>query len=79
VPNRLRDIAADVFGVPAEQLPEDASAENVPGWDSLHHLELMLAVEMAYGVTISTEAMPALLSLDAIEEHLREQGVPASA
>jgi len=78
VQNRIRDIAADVFGVPAADLPDDASNETVPGWDSLHHLELMLALEMEFGVQISSEDMPALLSLDAIEEHLREQGVPAS-
>jgi acyl carrier protein len=79
VQNRIREIAADVFGVSAADLPEDASNENVPGWDSLHHLELMLAVEMEFNVQISSEAMPALLSIDAIEEYLREQGVPASA
>jgi acyl carrier protein len=79
VQNRIREIAADVFGVPAAELPDDASNETVAGWDSLHHLELMLALEMEFGVQISSEAMPALLSLDAIEEHLREQGVPASA
>ena len=44
-------------------------------WDSLHHIELMLAIEMEFGVQISSEAMPALLSVDAIEEYLREQGV----
>jgi acyl carrier protein len=79
VQNRIREIAADVFGVSAADLPEDASNENVPGWDSLHHLELMLALEMEFSVQISSEAMPALLSIDAIEEYLREQGVPASA
>ena len=50
--NRIRDIAADVFGVPAAELPDDASNETVPGWDSLHHLELMLALEMEFGVQI---------------------------
>jgi acyl carrier protein len=79
VRRRIREVAADVFGVPVADLPEDASNENVPGWDSLHHLELMLAVEMEFNVAISSEAMPALLSVEAIEEHLREQGVPASA
>jgi acyl carrier protein len=79
VRRRLREIAADVFGVPVDELPEDAGADTVAGWDSLHHLELMLAVEMAFGVQISSEAMPGLLSLDAIEEHLREQGAAASA
>jgi acyl carrier protein len=79
VQNRIREIAGDVFGVTAADLPEDASNETVPGWDSLHHLELMLALEMEFNVQISSEAMPALLSIDAIEEYLREQGVPASA
>ncbi len=77
--NRIREIAADVFGIPADDLPADASAETVSGWDSLHHLELMLAIEMEFGIAISSEAMPALLSIEAIEEHLREQGVAASA
>ena len=79
MPNRIREIAADVFGIPVSELPEDASAETVPGWDSLHHLELMLAIEMEFGISISSEAMPGLLSLEAIEEELREQGVAASA
>ncbi len=79
MPNRIREIAADVFGVPVADLPEDASQETVTGWDSLHHLELMLALEMEFGVQISSEAMPELLSIEAIDEYLREQGVAASA
>lgn len=76
---RIREIAADVFGLSVDDVGEDASNETIDGWDSLHHLELMLALEMEFGVQISSEAMPALLSVEAIEEHLREQGVPASA
>jgi acyl carrier protein len=79
VQQRIREIAAEVFGVPVADLPEDASTETVAAWDSLHHLELMLALEMELGAQISSEVMPVLLSVQAIEEHLREQGVVTPA
>jgi len=75
--DRLRAVAAEVFGVPAAEIPEGATNQEIPGWDSLRHLELMLAVEMEFGAQISSEAMPLLLSLEVIEEYLREQNVAA--
>lgn len=77
--DRIQQIAAGVFGIPAEEMPADASNDTLAGWDSLQHLELMMAVEMEFGVHVSSEAMPALLSLEAIEDYLREQGVVAPA
>ena len=76
---RIQEIAAGVFGIPADEMPLDASNDTLAGWDSLQHLELMLAIEMEFGVRVSSEAMPALLSLEAIEDYLREQGVAAPA
>jgi acyl carrier protein len=46
----------------------------LPGWDSLRHLELMLELEMCFGVRIPAEEMPELTSIGAIEEALREHG-----
>jgi acyl carrier protein len=77
---RILRAMADVFALAGPgDLPADPSVETVAAWDSLHHLELMLAIELEFGIQISTEAMPDLTSLEAIEEHLSEQGVPASA
>ena len=72
---RLRELAGDAFGVSVAEVPEDASPEVLPQWDSLNHIELMLALELEYGVQISSEVLPELLSLGAIEEYLHEQGV----
>ena len=76
---RIQEIAAGVFGIPVDEMPPDAANDTLAGWDSLQHLELMLAIEMEFGVRVSSEAMPALLSLEAIEDYLREQGVAAPA
>jgi acyl carrier protein len=75
---RIRGVISEVFAVPADQLPETVSIETLEDWDSLHHLELMLALEMEFGVQISSEVMPDLLSLDAIDDYLQGQGNTAS-
>ena len=72
--DRVRQAIADVFSVPAAQIPEDASPETLEGWDSLRHLEIMLELEMQFGVRIPTEEVPELISVDAIEEALRAHG-----
>jgi acyl carrier protein len=77
--DRLKPILADVFDMPEAEVPDDASAERITNWDSLHHIELMMAIELEFGVKVSSEEMPGLLSVDAIEEYLREQGVVGSA
>ena len=48
---------AAVFLLAAESLPDDSAIDEVPEWDSLRHLELMLALEMEFGVRISTSRL----------------------
>jgi acyl carrier protein len=72
--DRIRHTMAGVWNVPAAEIPEDADATSLPGWDSMRHLELMLELEMNFGVRIPAEEMPELISIGAIEEALREHG-----
>jgi acyl carrier protein len=73
--DQIRAMVGEVFGLAPADVPEDASIETVEGWDSLHHMELMLSLEMQFGVQMTTEVMPTLISVVAIEEYLEEQGV----
>jgi len=60
---RLIELAADVFGVPAAELSDSSSSETIEAWDSISHLNLMLAVEQAFGVRIEPEQMVELTSI----------------
>jgi acyl carrier protein len=71
---RLRQVLASVLELPASEVPDDASTETLPGWDSLRQLEVMLALELEYGVRIPADAMLDLQSVPAIEEFLAEHG-----
>ena len=41
-----------VLEVPAASIGEDSSTDTVPGWDSLRHMNLILALEEEFSVTI---------------------------
>ncbi len=71
---RLRDVMATVFEVPVTDIPDDADSVTMPGWDSLRHLELMLELEMSFGVRIPADQVPELTSVGAIEDALRDHG-----
>jgi acyl carrier protein len=67
---KVKRVMAATFRISAGQIPDNATPENVSGWDSLGHIELMLALEMEFGVPLPTEAIIDLVSLEAIEGFL---------
>ncbi len=70
---RVRMIMGEVFGVELAELGDEVTSSGLPAWDSLAHLELMLELELEFGVEILSEEMPKLLSLDAIERYLQRE------
>ena len=75
--NSVKKVMGEIFGLAPGEIPDHATMEGLEGWDSLNHMELMLAIEIAFGVRISTARMLELVSLDAICDFLQGQGVDA--
>ena len=55
--------AASVLGVPPEKLSLETACGDVPEWDSVMHLRLVMETEARYGVSIPLEAIPNLRTL----------------
>jgi acyl carrier protein len=70
---RLKEVMADLFDCAPDDIPDDADPETLAGWDSLRQVELMLALETEFDVRIPTEAMLELVSLQRIDDYLRER------
>jgi len=51
----IQSLAADILTVPRDQITLDASPETVATWDSLQHLNLVLALEQAFAVSFEPE------------------------
>ena len=72
--NRVLKIVSQVMEVPLEQLNEESSPDNVKNWDSLKHMNLILALEEEFDVSFSDEEIVELLSVEIIVETLKEKG-----
>jgi acyl carrier protein len=67
---RLQRIFADLFTVPEEEIIPSTSPETLQLWDSLQHLNLMLAIEQEFGVQITPQDMEQLTSVNRIAAYL---------
>jgi acyl carrier protein len=72
---RLRRIVADVFGLDPQSVTGATSVDNVQGWDSLQHLNLIIALEAEFRVSFTPEEIAELTSVEIIALTLKERGV----
>lgn len=52
---RVGRVIGETFGDDSLQVTRDTIAEDVPGWDSLSHTILMLALEDEFGITLPSD------------------------
>jgi citrate synthase len=71
---RLEDVVAHALHVSPSTVTDTLAVNAVPQWDSIAHVELMLALEQAFGVTIDEERMLELVSVRAIRDFLAGAG-----
>ncbi len=51
----LKQVMATMLKVDASDINAESSMDNMPNWDSLRHMNLVLALEEEFRVTISDE------------------------
>lgn len=71
----LKNTLATVFNVPVDIIGEDSSMDTLSQWDSVKHLNLVLAVEDAFNVSLTEEQSLEILSFPLIKIILAEHGV----
>jgi citrate synthase len=68
----LEDVIAGALRISSAKVTDALAFNAVPEWDSLAHMELMLALESAYGVSIDEDRMIELISVGAIRRFLKD-------
>jgi acyl carrier protein len=63
---QVRAIASDIFGVPLAAITADSSPGIIETWDSMQHLNLVLAVEEKFAVRFSPEEIEEMTSVGAV-------------
>jgi acyl carrier protein len=71
--NLLKNVMAAVLELDVKSLDEDSSMDNISCWDSLKQMNLILALEETFGVSISDEDAANATSYQLIVTVLQEQ------
>lgn len=71
----LQSLLAEAFGAEESELDDAASPESVPGWDSLTHLNMTVALEERFGIALSMDDIMAMQNVGEIRRVLRTHGV----
>jgi acyl carrier protein len=73
--DQLRDTVAATLRVPASKITATTKDEDIAAWDSLGHVNLMMALEQTFNIYLEVEDIAKLNSVPAIMEYLKAQGV----
>jgi acyl carrier protein len=73
----LTEIVADVLEIPQPDVLDETGQGNCAEWTSLKHLQLVVALEEAYGVSFTSREIRDLNTVHAVRETLRGKGAPA--
>lgn len=63
---RIIKVVSQVLGVQPEMITEDTSPDNQPAWDSLKHMNLVLALEEEFGVQFTDTQVLEMLNVGLI-------------
>ena len=62
----IKLVMAQVFQIEADSIDDDTSPESVERWDSLKHMQLIMALEDDFGIEFPGDLIPELLSYKVI-------------
>ncbi len=70
--SQIIKVMSAVFEVPIESITETSSVDSIESWDSVKHLNLILALEEEFNISIPDEEVGNLMNYKLIEMIVNE-------
>lgn len=64
ITSRLKKCMASVFGIEEDVISDETSMDNMETWDSLRHINLIIALEQEFGISFPDEEVVLLTSFE---------------
>ena len=65
--NRIKNVMAAVFEIPVDEITDESSPDNIESWDSLKHMNLIVALEEEFGVQFTDEEIVEMMNYSLIK------------
>lgn len=68
--DKIRNVVAEVLQVSIDEITADLTFGDIPQWDSLGHMEILLALEESFAIAVTAKTISDLISLPLIVEYI---------
>jgi acyl carrier protein len=70
---KLKKIMSQILGVTENEISINSSPDNISSWDSLKHMNLVLAIEQGFNISFDDEDIIQMLSFEIIIETIKDK------
>lgn len=70
--NRINNIIKETLGVSDDQVVKNLAMPEVDAWDSLTHMNLIVALEESFQIELSGDDIAEMISFDAIRTMIKK-------
>lgn len=70
--SKLQSIFVEILQVPPDRIHAGTSTDTEAEWDSLRHMNLIFAIEDAFGIRFDDDEIAALTSIEKIKKALAQ-------
>lgn len=62
VEQSIKDLMSVVLNIDAAKIDDDTSMDNTPGWDSVNHINLVVALEEEFSISFEVSEFELMIS-----------------
>lgn len=71
--DRIKNVMAAVLDISSEEINDDSSPDTIESWDSLKHMNLVVALEEEFGIQFTDEEIVEIVSYTLIKVILSQK------
>ncbi|NMC15013.1 MAG: acyl carrier protein [Chloroflexi bacterium] len=64
---------AEALQTPIDEISPELALGDLPQWDSMGHMEVMMVLEQKFGIEINADTISALISVPAICDYIEKK------
>lgn len=68
---KLKSVFTSIFGISAKDITDETSMQTLSSWDSLKHMNLIVAIEDAFNIEFDEDEFVNMSSFGAIKQILQ--------
>ena len=69
----IKQVMSEIFDIPLKDINTNSSMDNIPSWDSLGHLQLIIRLEEEFNITFNERDTLSMVNFESIEKILSKK------